>query len=117
MSRFAMVPESALRGLNKHDLPVYVALRLHADERGDCWPSQATLADLTGLSRTSVQTRLEALRVQGWLEWERQKGGVNRYRLRDSLPAKSTGHLPAKSGVSNPAKLLPAAALAGRRRL
>jgi DNA-binding transcriptional ArsR family regulator len=82
MTRFAIVPEGVLRRISKDDLPIYVALAMHADlKKHECWPSWAALQEITGASRATIDRRLKSLRDAGLIEWSRAKGGVNRYRL------------------------------------
>ncbi|MFW8120883.1 helix-turn-helix domain-containing protein, partial [Klebsiella pneumoniae] len=51
-----------------------------ADERGVCWPSIATIARHTGMSRRGVIYVLGRLRAMGYLTWE-QVGASNTYRI------------------------------------
>ncbi len=50
---------------------------------GDAWPAQATLAEMLGVTRRSVQISLARLRRLGYLsaEVQRGRGHVKRYRL------------------------------------
>ena len=63
-----------------------MALALHMDKRGVCWPSVTTLERLTGYSRRQVLRHLKAAEGSGWLTIERgggpsrQGGPVNLYR-------------------------------------
>lgn len=51
------------------------ALALRAGATGQCWPSVATLAGDTNLSRRAVQQSLHALVQGGWVEVKSAKSG------------------------------------------
>ena len=78
---------------------VLIALYVHADDDGVCWPSVTRIATLTGADRSTV------IRAVGWLEdngvitRQRTPGKANLYRLptRRSL-ATSGGHATSGEG-------------------
>jgi DNA-binding transcriptional ArsR family regulator len=59
-----------------------------ADRAGKCWPSVRKLADVVGISKSSVSRHLAALERAGILTRQRKPGGCYSYRI-DSrfLPA------------------------------
>lgn len=57
---------------------VYCCLKDHADRQGQCWPSIATIARETGLSRSTVKRAILDLERAGYLKKEqrwRENGG------------------------------------------
>lgn len=56
-------------------------LRYRNNKTGLCYPSQNTLADLTGLSRSGVQKALRALRKKNFLTSDETPGSSNRYSM------------------------------------
>lgn len=53
-----------------NELAVYVALTLHADAEGLCWPSHTTLARESKLAVSSVKKALDSLAAKGLVCWE-----------------------------------------------
>lgn len=51
---------------------VFADLCTYASRRGVCWPSVATLAEDTGLSKDSVRRGLNELRDKGMIRWQKQ---------------------------------------------
>jgi DNA-binding MarR family transcriptional regulator len=76
---------------------VLAAFCVHADHEGYCWPSQETISDMTGLSRTTVAKAIKELTEFGYLKRgrkQRRKSGRfpgNTYRVirrkRETKPA------------------------------
>lgn len=68
MSRFAKVSADLIAAdLTRNELKVALALLLHADGEGVCWPSAETIAEHSGLSRSSVFAALKGLKGKGWV--------------------------------------------------
>lgn len=67
---YATVPAQAMqdRRLRPSDWRVLTAVSYHADPRGLAWPSQQTIADLTGLSRQTVNKCIKRLVSCGYLK-------------------------------------------------
>src|SRR5256885_2607222 len=63
----ACLREAAAARLSGEELRAYCALLLFIDENGECFPSQATLAELTGLERRSVRRALASIQTAGLL--------------------------------------------------
>ena len=88
MSRFGIVHRDVLTrsGGSFGALAVYAALASYADENtGVCWPSQATLAEDTGLTVRSVQRAIVVLINNGLITRER--------RFHDNGKTKSTRYV------------------------
>lgn len=84
---------------------VLIALADHANMDDECWPSHATLANDTGLARSTVIKALAALRAQGLIEWHNryQKAGdksSNLYRLLRGSPTAGQGSPTVGQGLS-----------------
>lgn len=61
---------------------VFLALVVHADAKGECWPSFGALAKGTGLSRSTVIRALERLETCGLIErYRRGLSEPNLYRI------------------------------------
>jgi hypothetical protein len=73
-------------------------LASHADAKGDCHPSVATLVKVSGLSKRTVTRHLDALRAYGLIEWEVRpcQSGRQRYyhvwRAGDPVPTGGSCH-------------------------
>jgi DNA-binding transcriptional ArsR family regulator len=65
-----------------------------ADRAGKCWPSVRKLAEVTGLSKSSVSRHLSALERAGVISRQRRPGGVYAYTI-------ASRFLPAARGVSH----------------
>lgn len=66
MKRFAMVPLDLVnRDLAGRAWRVLIALMAHADQGGQCWPTDRTLADLTGIHEDNVRKVIRDLRKLG----------------------------------------------------
>jgi biotin operon repressor len=59
-------------------LAVYCVLAAHADDRGRCYPSQATIADLLGVSARTVKRAVARLQQVGHVRVLEQGGGRGR---------------------------------------
>lgn len=75
---------------------VLVVLADHADEAWSCYPGQATIARMTGMSERSVRRALEWLEEQGFITRERRSDArgrrtSDRYHLRPAARM-SDGH-------------------------
>jgi hypothetical protein len=90
---------------------VYIAIALHADRDGSCWPSHATLAQFSGLSVRSVGVALNGLRALGVVAWEKRHDSrgqtSNRFTICMSTEphalmgdGRICGHLGAESAVT-----------------
>lgn len=68
--RFCRVPPEAAADprLSKRALRVLIALCLHVDEDGYCWPKQTVLAEKTGLSRQKVNEAIRELADADWIK-------------------------------------------------
>ena len=64
-----------------------------SDAQSDAWPSVATLASMTGLSRRAVQTALRALEGAHLVTTETVSGRASRYRLACAPAAPPPAHL------------------------
>lgn len=66
--RFAKVSAELIRAdLTRNELKVALALLLHADQDGVCWPSAEAVAEHAGISRSSVFAALKGLKAKGWV--------------------------------------------------
>lgn len=85
MSGWAKVDYEALdkylHSLDGTAWKVYLALLRYANADGACWPSQALIADKTGLRERSVRYAIARLGEAGLLETERQPGKPTVYRI------------------------------------
>ena len=81
--QFAIIPFRALKDPRLHpsDKLVLLALGAHTDTNGRCWPSVATLAELSGLRDRSVQRSVVRLTAAGYVELERRAGRATIYRV------------------------------------
>jgi len=50
-----------------------MALADRANDSGECWPSIATLAKESGLSRTTVKVSLRTLKKAGFIDWKQRR--------------------------------------------
>ena len=64
-------------------LAVYSALALRTNKRQQCWPSQNTIAQDSGLNEISVRRALRDLEYLGLISIETRAKGSNRYTLLD----------------------------------
>ena len=60
-----------------------MALALHADTDGMCFPGRDTIAILTGIHPSNISKATKALEELGWLTKEHRKGRSVTYRLRN----------------------------------
>lgn len=60
---------------------VILALAYRANEDGECWPSLAGIAELTGLNVKTVKTVLPSLVARGLIVKQASKGVKNKYTL------------------------------------
>ena len=56
-----------LKDLKAPQKLLLLILSSYADEHGECWPSQSTLADLAGMTRQSVNSNIKILVEKGYL--------------------------------------------------
>lgn len=69
MSRFAKVSAELIAAdLTRNELKVALALLLHADGDGVCWPSADTIAEHAGIARNRVFVALRGLKAKGFVE-------------------------------------------------
>lgn len=94
--------ESDLPSTSRH---VALVLSLHMSERGDsCFPSMRTLADETGYSRRTVQTHIQRLCDDGWLQqigwktWETPGGPQRTKRWKATVPRGRNNCTPFRKG-------------------
>jgi len=68
--KFAIVPEEFIRDRRVSDQQrrVYLALALHADDQGECFPSRALLAEIAGLPEGKVSVATTALQELGYIQ-------------------------------------------------
>ena len=104
MSRFACIPEHAIRcrELLATDWRVLACIALHADATGRAYPSMATIADVTGIRRQDVPRVIRRLERLVGLARERGVGRGNRnvYVLWPGKPAASV-RMGADNSVGN----------------
>lgn len=84
--RWARVPETAVKRLTPAHLRVYAALAIYADQEGECWPSQATIAAVLGITTRGLQKHLQALEAAGFIVSTQRAGQSSVYRLTDGSP-------------------------------
>jgi hypothetical protein len=79
---FVMVSRDMLYAprLSAHARFVWIVLQSHANEAGECWPSQERLAELTGLSKPTIRHCLDCLIAAGAIE-RRRSAHANHYRV------------------------------------
>jgi biotin operon repressor len=72
------ISKTRYKGLNclsAHEKDIYIGLRLFADQRGYCYPSQRNLATLLGHTQKTIWKNIKKLKEKGWiLKIERKKG-------------------------------------------
>lgn len=79
--RFVKLPEKAAkiamtaRKISGAELRVLLALGLHADVSGKCWPAVSTISVLTNLSERNARRALARLEKTGIITRERRKEG------------------------------------------
>lgn len=79
--------------LRPSDRLILLALVEHANKVGECWPSQATLAEYTGYSEKTVWTALGRLQERGLIERSHRgngKGGRSSDLIRLLIPLVAT---------------------------
>jgi DNA-binding MarR family transcriptional regulator len=82
--RFLCLPVAAIRDrrLTLVERRGLLALALHANAGGECFPSRTRLNELTGIHETSISKTTTLLARRGWLRKERGRAGrSNRYYL------------------------------------
>jgi DNA-binding MarR family transcriptional regulator len=82
--RFLCLPVAAIRDrrLTLVEIRILLALALHANADGECFPSRTRLSELTGIHETTVSKTTTLLARRGWLRKERGHAGrSNRYYL------------------------------------
>lgn len=97
--RFAQVSVIAItdRRLSAQTHRVFTALASFANTERRCWPSQATIAAMLGVSRQAIGQHLMALRKLGYISWVRRvrkRGGWagNYYTIHEPPLTKSIPH-------------------------
>lgn len=80
------------RGLPPIAQHVLMLLAAHADDRGQCWPSQATLCEISGLSERSVRNGISALEKAGLVTREKRRR-ADGSRLSDLLTLNLNRHV------------------------
>ena len=78
---------------------VYLILCRHADPDGQCYPGQARIAELAGISARNVRRALEALKTAGLVEFDRKRSG-NHYTLLPATPEDTGQNCPLTMGGS-----------------
>lgn len=80
---FVLLPNPVLFSeLSDGAVRVYAALAHHAREKEECWPGQARLAGMIGISEARIRARLRELADAGLIEIRRPgQGRTNRYVL------------------------------------
>jgi hypothetical protein len=74
-------PPVFAEGLSPHDIAVYFAIASHLNPRGECFPGQQRLADMTGMCRQRVSQAVNALQRANLLEVELTDAKRNTYRF------------------------------------
>jgi hypothetical protein len=59
----------AIKKLKGNKLSVWLTIAIHANNEGEGWPSQRTIAELLGLNKDTVTKALEALEKDGSQDW------------------------------------------------
>lgn len=80
-NRFAIIPEPVLRTGDGPLILVYAAISLHAGGDGSAFPSYATIASLTGLSRSTIARAIHRLAGGGHAAIHTTPGATNVYHL------------------------------------
>lgn len=81
--RFLCLPMAAVldRRLTQETLRVLLALALHANEHGGCFPSRGLISRLTGIHPSNVSKATRKLEKYGWLTKKHCAGSSNLYQL------------------------------------
>lgn len=80
---FSIVPRYVIEDAPQA-IAVYAAVRLYADyETGECWPAMGTIAEMLGVSKRTVERRLDELVAIGAIAKTsgKAKGETNLYRF------------------------------------
>lgn len=86
-SEFSIVPRVVWQGQQPREIKIYCALASYVDwETGVCWPSRTTIAELLGVSVSTVDRALTRLAASGVIKIEKRTTKVgdrdsNLYRL------------------------------------
>lgn len=109
--RFARVPPEVAADdrLTGRALRVFIALCSYANSTGECWPSLATLAQMTGIDRRKIPDLIKELEGRGWLSRLRRKdengdATSTKYTIRkpeEVAPPKGTG-VPVQGDTPSP---------------
>lgn len=68
-AKFAIVPRFIWQGCQPTEIKVYCALASYADwDTGVCWPSRQTIADVAGVSLSTVKRSLGKLEAMGAIQ-------------------------------------------------
>lgn len=96
---YVMLPNTILfSGLSDGAVRVYAALIHHAREKEECWPGQARLAGMIGISEARIRVRLRELEDAGLIAIRKPgQGKTNRYIIRRSRTSISGGLEPPKT--------------------
>lgn len=83
-ARFVCLPIDAVkdRRLKLESLKVLLALALHADKDGKCFPGRTLLAELTGIHPVNVSKATRSLVKLGWLTKAQRNGKSSIYCLK-----------------------------------
>jgi hypothetical protein len=88
---FSAIPNQLLADrLGTAAVNVYAVLAMHADAKGNAWPSTTTIARLVRLSKDRVRVVLRLLERRKWIRSIPHKGGVTVYHIRRALATGST---------------------------
>lgn len=68
----ALRDDGVMAELKGAPLAVFLAIALHVDRRGECWPGMTRLAKLTGFNRSSVSRAVGRLEELGLLTVRRR---------------------------------------------
>ncbi len=92
---FVMIPTDAVfdKRLAHGAVRVLAALAAYTDKEGECWPSEATLAQKIGMTERHTRRSLRALEEAGHIKIKRRPGQSSIY------------HLPRTSGTEAPRTL------------
>lgn len=98
---------AAWHSLSASEMRTYLAIALHADANGRCWPAIDRIAELSGAHVKTVGKAISKLKQCGLLQVEKNGGGrskSNRYRLlnpREPAEVSSSNPPPSDGGLSN----------------
>lgn len=79
---------------------VLLKLADNANDAGECWPSITTIAEETGLARSTVCEKLALLEREGWLSRDKERRVSTHYTL--SIPASPPAGLVRQPDYTSP---------------